>query len=417
MRISMATARRIALRAQGLDGSWDLTDGREGAAQAIERLSYVQIDSLSVVERAHHHTLWVRVPSYERALLNDLQQHDRRIFEYWHWGHVAAYLPLRDYRYHAQRMRTHAHAGRSHDWLAANQPLATAVLDRIRNEGPLAAADFYAPPGWERGSWWHWKPAKQALEHLFTTGQLMVAGRRSFQRLYDLPERVLPAGLPPPADAPEITREELARFVVRRTLSSYGIVGLQGNFSSFLLRHGRKAVTEAVYALAAEGQVLPVEIEGLEGRTFYVRTDAVAQVEEAGDQVKVDPRVHILSPFDNMVISRALLSQLFGFAYRLGSYTSVAKRTSPHFGLPVLYGDRFVAQVDAKADRKARVLNVRNVLFEAGAWPLPGLATALVSTMAEFAIFNGCDDIALERTEPGEALPSLLQALPVPLCR
>ncbi|MHB1294855.1 MAG: winged helix-turn-helix domain-containing protein [Anaerolineae bacterium] len=406
MRISLDIARRIALRAQMLDCGDRLPAGREGVAQAIEHLGYVQIDSLAVVERAHHHTLWARVPCYQQSLLDELQATDRRIFEYWHWADVAAYLPLDDYVYHAQRMRDHARTGRVHDWLEENAALVKEMLNCIRAEGPLGAAAFQAPPDWERGSWWHWKPAKRALEYLFTAGTLMVSGRRNFQRLYDLPERVLPAELPPPMDAPGIPREELARAFLRRTLASQGIVSLQGGFSAFLLRHGRKAVTEALRALEAEGEVLPVEIEGLDGRTFYIAAAAPAEA-----TAEVDGCLHILSPFDSMVISRTMLSQLFGFEYRLGSYTAVAKRTRPHFAVPVLYGDRFVAQIDTKAERQARILRVRNVLFEEGAWPSPGLAPALAARLADFAAFNGCDTLILERTEPQEALPVLLEAL------
>ena len=144
MKITLAQARRLALRGQGLDGSWAPPAGKEGVAQAIERLGYVQIDTIAVVERAHHHTLWSRCPDYAPAMLDELQNPDRRIFEYW-WRSGASYLPMADYRYHRLRMIAHAQGDHVQEWFAKNTELERAVLERIRQEGPLTSGDFEAP--------------------------------------------------------------------------------------------------------------------------------------------------------------------------------------------------------------------------------------------------------------------------------
>ena len=174
----MSTARKLAIGCQGLDAPWKLPKGKEGVAQVIERLGYVQIDTIAVVQRAHHHTLWSRRWDYTPQMLHELQAQDRRVFEW--WGHAASYLPMCDYRYYLPRMRAFAERQKTRDWLGQNAQLVGDVVDRIRDEGPLGSSDFSAPEG-KRGSWWDWKPAKRALETLFNTGEMMVTERRNFQ--------------------------------------------------------------------------------------------------------------------------------------------------------------------------------------------------------------------------------------------
>ena len=162
MKISISTARKLAIRCQGLDAPWKLPKGKEGIAQVVECLGYVQIDTISVVQRAHHHTLWARRSDYTPQMLHELQAQDRRVFEW--WGHAASYLPMRDYRYYLPRMRAFAESQKTRDWLGQNTQLVRDVVDRIRDEGPLGSSDFSAPEG-QRGSWWDWKPAKKAIQH------------------------------------------------------------------------------------------------------------------------------------------------------------------------------------------------------------------------------------------------------------
>src|SRR3954447_1140087 len=180
--------RRIALDAQGLLRAAPFGRGVDATHRALEQIGYVQIDTISIVERAHHHTLWNRVPNYRPSHLDKLVS-ERRAFEY--WFHAAAYLPMRDYRFALPRM--HALKNGERHWFANRDlKLMKAILDRVRAEGPMMARDFETPKGRAQG-WWNWKPAKRALEQLYMQGDLMISGREGFQKIYDLPERVLPS--------------------------------------------------------------------------------------------------------------------------------------------------------------------------------------------------------------------------------
>jgi len=297
--------------------------GKEGVAQVIERLGYVQIDTIVVVQRAHHHTLWCRRPDYAPHMLHELQAKDRRVFEY--WAPAASYVPTCDYRYYVPRMRAFAERPRTRRWLDQNAQLTNEVLDRVRKEGPLGSADFKAPPGFKRGSWWSWKPAKRALETLFSMGKLMVTERRNFQRIYDLTERVLPAD----TDTTEPDWDEVGRFVVRRTLASHGVG------SSHDIRWGsgrwRKVISDAIEELHDSGEVTRVEVEGLDGDDYYALIEII---EETSDQSQDRMGLLILSPFDNLVISRHRLKRLFDFEYALECYLPASKRRYGYFCLP-----------------------------------------------------------------------------------
>ncbi|MBN1579929.1 MAG: YcaQ family DNA glycosylase [Anaerolineae bacterium] len=400
MKLSIPAARRLALLCQGLDGQWPLPPGKEGAAQVIERLSYVQIDTISVVQRAHHHVFWTRQPDYTPQLLDDLLTHDRRVFE--GWTHAASYIPLRDYRYHLPRMR----ARRSHaqEWLREHKQLVKEVLDRIRAEGPLGTADFKAPEEFERGTWWSWKPAKEALETLLAVGDLMVAERRNFQRIYDLTERVLPDWV----DTEEPIPEEVARFEIRRVLAMLGAASK----SEIQWRRGnKKALSEAIDELVDSGEMVAVEIDGQQGPPWYALAERIEQVTDAAAGDQDSASLHILSPFDNLVILRRWTEALYDFRYRIECYTPEAKRQYGYFALPVLWGEQFVARVDTKADRKTQTLIVRQLTFEPQVTGYERLLPVLAGKLWAFAAFNDCQRIVVERVEPTEMTTELVQKL------
>jgi len=397
MKIPLSTARKLAVAAQGLDGGWKLPAGKEGAAQAVEKLGYVQIDTIAVVERAHHHTLWARRADYRPEMLDELQAADRRVFEY--WTHAASYLPMCDYRYSIPRMRAWAGSGRARRFLEANRQLVGHVRDRIRAEGPLASADFAAPAGRKRGSWWDWKPAKQALEMLFNIGELMVGARRNFQRVYDLTKRVLPDW----ADTAVPPADEAMRFTVRRILATQGVSALTG----WWLRN-REAVDRAVCELVEAGEAAQVTVAGLDGqRPYYALTASLESIRRR----RLQARVHILSPFDNLVIWRGPLRELFDFDYRLECYTPAPRRKHGYFCLPILWGRRFIGRLDPKAERKQRKLMVRNLIFEPDFTEYERIAADLAGRLREYAAFNGCDDVVIEKTRPGKARAMLNRRL------
>ena len=266
--VSIAKARRIAVHAQRLTAPLDAS-GKEGAAQTIDHLGYVQIDTISVIERAHHHTLWNRCPDYRPDHLHELQAVDRRIFEY--WAHAIAYLPISDYRFYLPRMARHRSSERAwlSEWRSKHPHILDHVYERIRKEGALSSKDFEPPPGTKRGTWWDWKPAKRALEILFWQGDLMISSRERFQKLYDLTERVLPRfvdttcpncgrgrSLPCPSRAPSVWHRPARE--IERTLSIAD----------------RETVRQALDDLATSGEVVGVSVDGLKG-PFYALPSAL----------------------------------------------------------------------------------------------------------------------------------------------
>jgi uncharacterized protein YcaQ len=393
-------ARRLALYSQGLDGRWDLPAGKEGVAQAIERLGYVQIDTISVVERAHHHTLWVRCPDYEKRMVHELQAEDRRIFEW--WASAMSYVPMADYRYYAVRMGGTRSWHRK--WYAENQELVARVLDRIRDEGPLGSSDFKPPTDFQRGDWWSWKPSKIALECLFDMGELMVTERRNFQRIYDLRERVLPSGLDLSTPEPD----ELARFEARRVLGCLGFAEVD---HVQWARWGRKPIQAPIIQdLIDEGEVTAFQIEGQGEKRFCALTEPLHTVlNQAVDGAT--PVVHILSPFDSLIIRRGWLRTHFGFRYKLEAYTPKAKRRYGYFALPILWGEQLVGRLDAKADRKPRTFILRQLTFEPSFQGFDGVLPPFVDTLRAFATFNGCERFQIERTAPQSVKARLEEAL------
>jgi hypothetical protein len=399
MKISLATARQLALRAHGLDGGWTLPPGKEGAAQIVERLGYVQIDTIHVIQRAHHHTLWTRFPQYAPEMLDDLLAQDRRVFEW--WTHAMSYIPMRDYRFYAPRMGKQALWGRQLEWLVEYADVIAHVKERIRAEGPLGAADFEHPKNTTNG-WWDWKPAKQALEILATMGELMVTKRHNFQRIFDLTERVLP----PDVDTTPPTDEELQRFIVRFALNTGGV--LRANEVQW---SRRKADPAVVQALVDEGEVMACEVEGLNGEPCYALTDIIEGVAQSPNS---EPHLHILSPFDNLIIDRRWLKAFFdGFEYTIECYVPEAKRKYGYFVLPILWGDRFVARLDSKADRKPKMFVIKRLLFEPGFDEYDAVLPTLAEKLHAFAAFNGCDNFAVEDVWPEKVKAPLNDALAV----
>jgi hypothetical protein len=394
--ITPTRARRIALRAQGLDGSWDPPAGADGAAATVERLGYVQIDTIAVIERAHEHTLWVRQPSYRPQMLHQLLAVDRRVFEY--WTHAASYVPMRDYRFYLARMQAHSEAGTTRAWIEANAKIVEQVRSRVRAEGPLGAADFHSTE--RRGPWWDWKPAKQALESLFNSGEMMITGRRNFQRLYDLAERVLPAAVNSSVPTPD----EAARWAVRRTLGNLGVA----DFSQRRYWPGAgDRVAAAVEDLVSAGEIVPIRVRGLEMDGLHAFADALGTTQRTGR----NRRLHLLSPFDNLVIRRNWLSQLFDFDYTLECYVPARKRRHGYFCLPILWGDRFVGRLDPKAERKKRVFAVRRLSFEPEVDSWDTLLPALAQKIVDLARFNGCDRVRLYSVRPALIRTPLRRAL------
>jgi len=402
MHISPSAAKRLALHRQLLDGRTKLAHGKEGVAQVIEKLGYVQLDTIAVIQRAHHHTLWTRHPDYELNMLHELQAVDRRIFEY--WGHAASYLPMIDYRYYLPRMRRSddPHSKWEKQRLEKCGHLMPEVLKRIRNEGPLSSADFARTDERKRGPWWDWRPTKVALELLFVRGELMITERRNFHRVYDLTERVLPSD----TDTTVPSNAEWGRFLVRRALEAYGVAN-EYDIRFHIHGAGKEIIAAAINDLVESGEVVCVTVGRDRDSRWYGLSDCL----HSFSLRKNRPRLHLLSPFDNMIIQRERLKQLFNFDYTLECYVPAPKRRYGYFSLPILWGEAFVGRLDAKAVRKKRLLIVRALHLEPDFISDDRFLSALATKLWDMAAFNECDEIQVKSTSPGRVKKSLQKQL------
>ena len=388
--LKRSEARKLALVNQGLNRS-DLPRGQKGISQALRQIGYVQIDTISVVERAHHHTLWNRVPHYRHRLLDRLIE-TRDLIEY--WSHAAAYLPIEHFRFCLPRMNALA-SGQRH-WYPRNPKIMKRVLDRIRVDGPLQARDFTEHKG--PTGMWEWGPVKQAIEQLFMEGELMVTRRDSFQKVFDLTERVIPGDIN--THCPN--ELELAGFLIDRQLRAGGI-GRKPEFS-YLQRGMGPVVQQAIEHKLEAGDILPAGIAGL-GNDFFVSKD----YESALQQRLSRRRVRLLSPFDNVVIQRDRLQRLFGFDYQLECYVPAAKRQYGYFCLPILWLDQLYGRLDAKADRKTGVFTVRLLNLERRVPQFDGFIEALKTELARFAAHCQCTDIVFRQVIPADLKRQIVQ--------
>ncbi len=383
--VSASKLRRIALQRQGLVGKRVIGSGQAGVIQAVEHLGYVQIDTISVVQRAHHHVLWTRIKNYSPELL-DRAVKDKKIFEY--WFHAAAYLPMRDFRFALPRMHA-IKAGEKHWFENISKKLSRQVYQRIKSEGPLRARDFVSKsgkPDRKSTGWWDWKPAKQAIEQLFMQGDLMIVEREGFQKRYDLTERVLPEHVC--TQMPDI--EEQARYLVDTSLRAHGYASLK---SFTYLRKGkaiRQAVLNCIEAYIDESKVIQIKSDA--GDKFYCDPSVVSE------RIRPANRVMLLSPFDNLVIQRQRCREVFNFDYQIECYVPAAKRQHGYFCLPVLYKDQLVGRVDCKAERKTSVLQINYLQSIVSDEDYLAL---LAEELVRFMQFNQCNSIQFK---PGASI-------------
>ena len=379
--------RRLALSSQGLTQSHSFGRGVAGARKAIAHLGYVQIDTISVVERAHLHVLHSRVPTFEPAMLDQLLV-GGDVFEY--WSHAAAFLPIEDYRFSLPYKQA-IKSGQTHWNKNPDRTLMAELLDRIRKEGPLRSRDVEATTT-NRAGWWDWKPAKKALEQLFMEGDLMVKDRVGFQKNYDLTERVLPNNVS--TVMPSV--EEFAAHMLDQQLRCHGVVSLKG--TTYLRRHTglRQTMKELLKERMAQGRLEQVQLSN--GEVYFIETGALERRLPI-----VSKRLLILSPFDNSVIQRDRLKNLFQYDYQIECYVPEPKRQYGYFSLPLLYQDRFIGRMDCKAHRKERRLEIKFLhiesLFEENALTDEFLQ-AFVSGIKLFNSFQQCDSVTLTSVEP-----------------
>ena len=374
--ISLADLRRHVVGWQGF-AARARRGSRAEVLAAVDRLSCVQLDSISTVERSHRLVLGSRVGVHPATCVWDLVA-SGDLIEY--WAHEACLIPAADHRLFRWRMRSGGHWGGHGRALRDHPELVDQVLAEIRDRGPLASRDF---EGAGRGGMWNWKPAKSVLDALWDRGDLAIAGRSSgFQRLYDLAERVVPAEH---LDAPEPPEDELLRALALRAVRARGALTDTGVVEHYRLPGGVKRIRPRLDELVEDGALRRLEVSD-GGPSVVVPADA-----------SLDGRASavgtLLSPFDNLLWDRAFADRLFGFRHVMEIYKPAPQRVYGYYVLPFLRGDRLVGRVDVKADRAGGVLRALAVHLEPGVRDSAALRAALDGALRRVAALAGVPEV------------------------
>lgn len=340
LKLPTAQARAIWMRAQRLDEVEPFGAGPAAAQAAIEQLGYVQIDTINVIERCHHHILYSRIPGYQRSDLAALQSAQKSIFEY--WTHALSYVPTADLNYFIPAMK--AYRDKPSAWFGSvTKKEVGAMTRRLKTEGPLSIRDIEDDELVDKTHpWASRKPSKRVLQLMFYQGLVAISAREGMVKTYDLIGRHFDwEKTPRPA-----TDKQVTAYLLDRALRSQGVVSLDS--ICHLYAPAKKAVRELIEARVKRRLLVPVVIEGAEKVPHWTTPNALDRIAPAPAN-----RVHILSPFDPLIIQRKRLKLLFGYDHIFEAYVPAAKRQYGYFALPVLVDDRVVAAIDLKTDRQA----------------------------------------------------------------
>lgn len=392
-------AQQVMLASLGLSASPRYKAGKRDLLTAIRQIHNLQIDTISVVARAHQHILWSRLGSYPTNWLEELHA-EGQLFEY--FAHAVCLLPIEDYPlFRAVMLEKFIGWNNIRDWGRKNAAMLDQILSHIHQNGAVRSSDFESKQ--PRGAWWDWKVEKVALEHLYYRGDLMIARRERFQRVYDLRERVLPAW--DDAQAPEYSTA--VQELTRKAVKALGIASNTWAANYFYLKKAEAAAATA--QLLAEGAIHPVRIEGVRGGPFFVHVENEPLLEAAlADQLSAK-HTTILSPFDPLISDRGRARDLFDFEYSIECYTPAPKRKYGYFVLPILHQGKLIGRLDAKAWRKEGRLEVIRLFLEPGITISAGLIKALAKTLRAYASWQGLSSVVIDWADP-EALRSGLIA-------
>ena len=342
--VTKAQARRIWLRAQKLDEVEPFGRGPAATQAAVEHLGYVQIDTINVLERSHHHILFTRIPEYRRSDLHHAQTHDKSVFEY--WTHALSYVPTRDLKYFMRDMRLQRNVG---GWYSSVTPQQLQkVVRTIRKEGPISIRDIDDDVLVEKDhEWASRKPSKKALQKGFYTGKLAISERIGMLKKYELAERHF--GLPKPKPASE---SQINVYLLDRALRSQGLISLD---SVCYLRPKKKPeILKVVESRVRRGELIEFKVRDAELVRHWGRPEILDQTSPG-----TPDQTHLLSPFDPLVIQRKKLQLFFDYEHRFEAYLPKEKRKFGYYALPVLVGDTVVAAIDLKTDRAAGKLRIQ----------------------------------------------------------
>jgi uncharacterized protein YcaQ len=378
--------------------------------ETIRRLGCVQLDTISVISRSHETVLWSRLGPYRLNALAELYEPDRALIEY--WGHAAAILPVETFPYFRRAMARHAERD---GWIGENRVLLDRVLATIRERGPVASRDFdpVAEAKSNPWDWWGGKPERRALDALWSMGDLVVVRRNGFQRVFDLTERALPGALaaPIPGEA------EQRRFFARKALIALGVATPRW-IADYFRTGGRAHVPMAeakteLAALEVEGSAIRLDV-AKSNEPFWLAAEHIPTLELLRSGRGRPTLTTLLSPFDSLVWHRGRALTLFGFDYRLESYTPAARRRYGYYTLPILHRGRIVGRLDPSYDRRNRMLTVRALHLEPWVAPKPDLAAAIVGSLRDLVTFLGGDEVRVLTCDPAAFTPHVAATLMSP---
>jgi uncharacterized protein YcaQ len=393
--LSQDAVRGLMIAAQGLDQRPNSAATKADVRQIIRQMHVLQIDTIHVVARSPYLVLWSRVGEYDSRWLEELLA-EGALFEY--WSHAACFLPVEDYPLYRRFMLDGKtwHEGNWRRWMDSHADLLEKLVSHIRENGPVRSSDFERTDG-QKSGWWNWKDEKTALEGLFFRGDLMVAKRHNFQRIYDLRERVQPDW----DDAQTPTLDAVHESFVLNTVKALGVT--KGAWIADYFRMSKKTAQTVIENLAKRGQLKTVQVEGWNVPAYF-HPDQQDAIEAAADGAIPVSKTTLLSPFDPLVWDRARALDLFGFDYKIEVYTPAPKRKYGYFTLPILYQNKLIGRLDPKAHRKEGVFEVRTLHLEPGVVVDDALIDALKTTLQACAAWHKTPQVVVrDVAEPGLA--------------
>lgn len=386
--LSRTQARKIILHAAGLSKKAQFGTGIEAVYSAIDHLGYVQLDTNYVVERAHHHALFARVPDYETAWLAELCE-SGEVYEY--FTSDAGYMPTHHFRFSLPVME--AFQKQYSQPVKREADLMEQILDQVERDGAVMVGDFENDRQEASTGWWDWRPAKVALERLYLEGKLMIKRNSAFQKVYHLPLDVIPAD----TDQSMPAAEEYAQYVIRRTLGALGISSVK-EMAWRSRRVKGNLVKKELEKMQQNGEVCLVNVEGIKGPLYMLSGTDI--------NVSITEEVFILSPFDILNVFRFRLKDFFDFDYQIECFVPAPKRKYGYFSLPILSGEKFIARMDAKADRKQKLLIIQNLHFEEVNIDKKTI-DKFVDALKDFILFNKCMDITFKKSNNSDLLATI----------